>query len=245
MRELNPIDVSCPFCKAAPSSPCFKSERDRTPIEGFHLLRAEKAHDYLKNVIEENEGPRSEPLDTSKLVGYGNSPAAPDPPKPVAGAAYNELIESETKESLALQVVKLLGDLRRAHYMIDAREGYPNPTKIITSGEDFHFEDAEVLGAIVATDYYKNQISHCLHTLTSGEKWSLYRAVVALADLQRSQNKGMSLSEALANATVIPGELCGDVYALNPSRACDQPKGHSGPHSNERSSFSWLGKEQR
>lgn len=47
---------------------------------------------------------------------------------------------------------------------------------------NYHFEDKEILDAIVGTDYLKGKIEHHLHILTSGEKWSLYRAIAKLIE---------------------------------------------------------------
>jgi len=46
---------------------------------------------------------------------------------------------------------------------------------------DFHFEDDAVIGAINGTDYLIENVNRHLHAMISGEKWSLYRAVVNLA----------------------------------------------------------------
>jgi hypothetical protein len=45
---------------------------------------------------------------------------------------------------------------------------------------NYHFEDDEVLAAITGTEYLKENVSRHLHHMTSGEKWSLYRAIAAL-----------------------------------------------------------------
>jgi hypothetical protein len=52
---------------------------------------------------------------------------------------------------------------------------------------DYHYEDAQVLAAIEGTDYLKQSIERKFLRGTSGEKWSLYRAIAKLAsaDLER------------------------------------------------------------
>ena len=51
--------------------------------------------------------------------------------------------------------------------------------------ENFHFEDEDVLDAVVGTDYIKQGVLHMLRGHQCAEKWALYRAIVRLADLQR------------------------------------------------------------
>jgi hypothetical protein len=52
---------------------------------------------------------------------------------------------------------------------------------------DYHYEDAEVLAAVEGTEHIKQNIARKLLRGTSGEKWSLYRAIASLAcaDLER------------------------------------------------------------
>lgn len=45
---------------------------------------------------------------------------------------------------------------------------------------NYHFETDEVLAATEGTEYLKQNILHHLRTMTSGERWSLYRAVAKL-----------------------------------------------------------------
>ena len=52
--------------------------------------------------------------------------------------------------------------------------------------ENFHFEDSDVLDVVVGTDYIKQNVLHMLRGHQSAEKWSLYRAIVRLADYQRT-----------------------------------------------------------
>ena len=58
---------------------------------------------------------------------------------------------------------------------------------------NFHFEDDAVMGAISGTDYLVGNVNRALHTMNSGEKWSLYRAIanlaypVLIADLSTAQ----------------------------------------------------------
>jgi hypothetical protein len=35
------------------------------------------------------------------------------------------------------------------------------------------------------TEYLRDNVEHHLHSMTTGERWFLYRAIVALADKQR------------------------------------------------------------
>jgi hypothetical protein len=143
------------------------------------------------------------------------------------GAAYNALMEKETKESLAVMAIGLLGDINRSQAQLSARRwhesnclnsglnfdaclnprcararlGMAPPPSERLAGEDFHFEDSQVMAVIRASEYYKETIAHALHSLTSGEKWSLYRAVVALADAQRKMSEpSSSLIESVQNA---------------------------------------------
>jgi len=45
---------------------------------------------------------------------------------------------------------------------------------------DYHFEDKQVIDAIQGTQYLKDNVDRHLHHMTSGEKWSLYRAIAKL-----------------------------------------------------------------
>jgi hypothetical protein len=47
---------------------------------------------------------------------------------------------------------------------------------------NYHFETEDVLKAIANTDYAKGEISRHLHAMTCDQRWSLYRAIVKLAD---------------------------------------------------------------
>lgn|ERR1017187_2010433 len=60
---------------------------------------------------------------------------------------------------------------------------------------DYHYEVAQVLNAIEGTDFLKGVVSQKLHTMTSGECWSLYRAIVKLAhaDLEHKLEREMDL----------------------------------------------------
>ena len=52
--------------------------------------------------------------------------------------------------------------------------------------ENFHFDDEDVLDAVVGTDYIKQGVLYMLRGHQCAEKWSLYRAIVRLADYQRT-----------------------------------------------------------
>jgi hypothetical protein len=67
-----------------------------------------------------------------------------------------------------------------------AQEAAPEPQKesdYLPPAQDkrFHFEDEQVMGALVGTDHLRNNVRQRLNHMTSGEKWSLYRAIVTLA----------------------------------------------------------------
>jgi hypothetical protein len=52
-----------------------------------------------------------------------------------------------------------------------------------------HFEDAQVLDALVGTEHLINNIRGLLNHMTTGEKWSLYRAIVKLANAREGKGK--------------------------------------------------------
>jgi hypothetical protein len=51
--------------------------------------------------------------------------------------------------------------------------------------ENFHFETDAVMEELKGTEYLRDKVEHHLHYMTTGERWSLYRAIVTLADKQR------------------------------------------------------------
>lgn len=52
---------------------------------------------------------------------------------------------------------------------------------------NYHFEDDQVLAAVANTEYAKGKIAHHLLHMTVDQKWSLYRAIVKLAEEQRDK----------------------------------------------------------
>lgn len=57
--------------------------------------------------------------------------------------------------------------------------------------DHFTFRDEEIISALGETSgYMRETIAHTLSRLTSGEKFSLYRAIVKLADQKREALKG-------------------------------------------------------
>lgn len=49
-----------------------------------------------------------------------------------------------------------------------------------------HLETDDVMAAIEGTEYLKGHVANKLHLMTSGERYSLYRAVVKLVDERRA-----------------------------------------------------------
>lgn len=70
---------------------------------------------------------------------------------------------------------------------------------------NYHFEDDQVMTAIVGTDYLKGNVRRHLNHMTSGEKWSLYRAIVKLAaeQTQAAQAAAYELVRKLDDAALV------------------------------------------
>jgi hypothetical protein len=66
-----------------------------------------------------------------------------------------------------------------------------------------HFEDDAVIGAIDGTDCLLGHVRRCLGQMTTGEKWSLYRAVVKLSNEASAEP---DLAELLRRAKPATGE---------------------------------------
>jgi hypothetical protein len=50
----------------------------------------------------------------------------------------------------------------------------------------FHFEDKQVMDALVGTEYLRTEVQRRIQFMTTGEKWSLYRAVAKLIDIEKA-----------------------------------------------------------
>jgi hypothetical protein len=75
---------------------------------------------------------------------------------------------------------------------------------------DFHYEDAQVMDAIVGTDYLKSSVQNRLNFMTSGEKWSLYRAIAKLS--QPSPQRWIAERERLRTAETLISEVLGEFH---------------------------------
>jgi hypothetical protein len=51
----------------------------------------------------------------------------------------------------------------------------------VSAEKNYHFTDEQVMGALVGTDHLRSYVENHLAHMTSGEKWSLYRAIVKLS----------------------------------------------------------------
>ena len=71
---------------------------------------------------------------------------------------------------------------------------------------NYHFENDEVIAAITGTDYLRQNVQRRLMGWTSGEKWSLYRAIVKLA---AEQDKSGSVVKAQPGEDGCPCKHCG------------------------------------
>ncbi len=57
----------------------------------------------------------------------------------------------------------------------------------VTADENFHFERGLVMQTLTGTEHLRNNVQRHLSTMTSGEQWSLYRAIAKLVLASRSK----------------------------------------------------------
>jgi hypothetical protein len=65
----------------------------------------------------------------------------------------------------------------------------------VAETDSFHFERELVMETLIGTENLRNNVQRHLSTMTSGEQWSLYRAIAKLAFASRSQEAQKGATE--------------------------------------------------
>jgi hypothetical protein len=74
-----------------------------------------------------------------------------------------------------------------------------SPVAGVSAEKNYHFSDEQVRGAMVSTDYLRDSVLVRPSHMTGGEKWSLYRAIVLLAQ-PSAEGDGWIAARALRTA---------------------------------------------
>jgi hypothetical protein len=69
---------------------------------------------------------------------------------------------------------------------------------------DYQFEDDEVLAAVKSSDYARQQIGGHLALMSCEQKWSLYRAIVSLAEKPAAAHHSSVKRSPEALARLVP-----------------------------------------